>query len=264
MSAPVVQTVPRGFRAPGTGFMVVGSLIGAFGAYVFQWYGTRVFTPDEFAPISALWTAFFILVTILLVPVEQYVTREVARGRRSLPADLRTTLAMVGVCTVVGAAFVIFTLDRVFEGNPQYIVQLVLLCVGYGLLYLGKVILAGSRRFRDVGWVMIIESVVRLVAGFALVALVTSVVMMGWAMVLGPLAVLAMAWWRHDRGNPDVPATSPSGFLRGYVGGSAPAQILLAAAPLAVLALGGDSSLVSVMFITFTLYRAPMTLIFSM
>ncbi|HLV90454.1 MAG TPA: hypothetical protein VKZ47_05200, partial [Acidimicrobiia bacterium] len=35
-------------------------------------------------------------------------------------------------------------------------------------------------------------------------------------------------------------------------------------APLAVLAFGGDSGLLSVLFFTFTLYRAPMTLIISL
>ena len=264
MSTPVVGTTPRGFRAPGTSFMVAGSLIGAVGAYLFQWYGTQKFDPAAFAPISALWTLFFILVTILLVPVEQYVTREVARGRKSLPQDWKPTGVMIAVCALIGAGFVTATLDQVFDGNPQYIAQIILLCAGYGMLFVGKGILAGSRRFQDVGWVMILESAARLVAGILLIQLIASATSMGWAMVIGAFAVLGMVWWRHDRGDPEIPATSSARFLRGYVGGSAPAQILLAGAPLAVLALGGDPDLVSIIFITFTLYRAPMTLIFSM
>ena len=75
MSSSVIETDKRGFRAPGTGFMVAGGLLGALGAYLFQVYGGRTLGPDAFAPISVLWTAFFILATVLLVPVEQYVTR---------------------------------------------------------------------------------------------------------------------------------------------------------------------------------------------
>ena len=157
MSTPVVGTTPRGFRAPGTSFMVAGSLIGAVGAYLFQWYGTQKFDPAAFAPISALWTLFFILVTILLVPVEQYVTREVARGRKSLPQDWKPTGVMIAVCALIGAGFVTATLDQVFDGNPQYIAQIILLCAGYGMLFVGKGILAGSFRFQDVGWVRILE-----------------------------------------------------------------------------------------------------------
>jgi hypothetical protein len=49
MSEPIV-TEQRGFRAPGTRFMVAGGLIGALGAYVFQLYGGRMLGPEAFAP----------------------------------------------------------------------------------------------------------------------------------------------------------------------------------------------------------------------
>lgn len=264
MSAPVVDLEKRGFRAPGTGFMVGGSLVGALGAYLFQWYGTQRLDEVAFAPISAMWTLFFILATILIVPVEQYVTREVARGRKSLPADIRPASVVVLACAIVGGAFVAATLDQLFEGNPQYIAQILLLCVGYGALFVGKGVLAGSRRFASVGWVMITETMVRFVAGIVLLWLALDATSMGWAMVTGAVAVLAMRWWRHDDGDPTMAASPAGPFLLGYVGGSAPAQILLAGAPLAVWALGGGPELISITFITFTLYRAPLTLIYAL
>ena len=62
MSASVVEArEKRGFRAPGTGFMVAGALIGAVGAYLFQVYGGRSLGPEAFAPVGVLWTVFFIL-----------------------------------------------------------------------------------------------------------------------------------------------------------------------------------------------------------
>jgi O-antigen/teichoic acid export membrane protein len=87
---------------------------------------------------------------------------------------------------------------------------------------------------------------------------------MGWAMVLGGFAVLAVRWWRYDTGEVKAPASPARGFLLGYVGGSSSSQLLLAGAPLAVGALGGSPALVSIIFITFTLYRAPLTLIYSL
>ncbi len=260
----MVDLEKRGFRAPGTGFMVGGSLVGALGAYLFQWYGTQRLDEVAFAPISAMWTLFFILATILIVPVEQYVTREVARGRKSLPADIRPASVVVLACAIVGGAFVAATLDQLFEGNPQYIAQILLLCVGYGALFVGKGVLAGSRRFASVGWVMITETMVRFVAGIVLLWLALDATSMGWAMVTGAVAVLAMRWWRHDDGDPTMAASPAGPFLLGYVGGSAPAQILLAGAPLAVWALGGGPELISITFITFTLYRAPLTLIYAL
>lgn len=262
--APIITPQKRGFRAPGTTFMVTGGLIGAVGAYVFQVYGTRNLDPDAFAPVGVLWTAFFILATILLVPVEQYVTREVASGRKALPADLRPALIMAAIGGVVGGVFVLVTLDRLFVGDPVYIAQIILLMVGYSLLFVGKGVLAGSRRFGGVGWVLILETVVRLLAAIILLQLIFDATSLGWAMVIGGFSVLALAWWRHDSGERRVSPAPAGRFLAGYVGGTSSSQLLLGGAPIAVAALGGSAELVSIVFVTFTLYRAPLTLIFAL
>ena len=264
MSTPVVEAERRGFRAPGTTFMVSGGLIGAVGAYLFQVYGGRAIGAEAFAPIGVLWTVFFILATVLLVPVEQYVTREVAAGRKAIPHDLGPALVTAAVGAVVGGGFVWVTLDRFFEGSWQYVAQIALLMVGYSLLMVGKGVLAGRRRFGGVGWVLIIETSARLVAGIVAIQLAARAESLGWAMVLGGFAVLGMRWWRHDAGESRAPAAPAVGFLGGYVGGTVSSQILLGGAPIAVALLEADPALVSVVFITFTLYRAPMTLIFAL
>jgi O-antigen/teichoic acid export membrane protein len=264
MSAPLLTPPKRGFRAPGTTFMVSGGLIGAVGAYLFQVYGARSLDPEAFAPVGVLWTAFFILATIVLVPVEQYVTREVASGRRALPNDLKPALAMAAIGGVIGGLFVLVTLDSLFSGDPVYIVQIVLLMMGYALLFVGKGVLAGSRRFADVGWVLVVETGVRLLAGVVLLQLVLDATSLGWAMVVGGFSVLALVWWRHDRGRPEASAAPARPFLAGYVGGTSSSQMLLGGAPIAVAALGGSPALVSILFVTFTLYRAPLTLIFAL
>lgn len=264
MTTPGLAAERRGFRAPGTTFMVAGGLIGAIGAYVFQLVGGRALGTAEFAPVSLLWTAFFILATILLVPVEQYVTREVASGRKALPTDLKPAAVVALIGSLVGGGFVAVTLDDLFRGDPQYIVQIVLLMVGYSLLFVGKGVLAGRRRFAGVGWILIVETVVRLLAGIAGVVFVASAPSLGWAMVIGGFSVLGLGWWRHDRGDPDQAPTPAAGFLAGYSGGTSSSQILLAGAPLAVAALGGSDALISITFFTFTIFRAPLTLIFAL
>ena len=264
MNVPLLTPSRRGFRAPGTTFMVSGGLIGAIGAYLFQVYGARRLDPEAFAPISVLWTAFFILATILLVPVEQYVTREVASGRKALPGDLKPTLAMTAIGSLIGAVFVFVTREDLFLGDSIYIVQIVLLMVGYALLFVAKGVLAGTRRFAGVGWVLIVETAVRLLAGVLLLQLVVDASSLGWAMVIGGFSVLALAWWRHDTGRSEAPAAPAGPFLAGYVGGTSSSQVLLGGAPIAVAALGGSPALVSIVFVTFTLYRAPLTLIFSL
>ena len=260
----MIEAERRGFKAPGTTFMVAGGLIGAAGAYVFQVYGGRELGIHAFAPIAQLWTIFFILGTVLLVPVEGYVTREVASGRKAIPHDLLPAGVVAGIGALLGGGFVIVTLDRLFTGSWQYVVQIVLLMLGYGLLFVGKGVLAGRRRFADVGWVLIIETAVRLVAGIIAIRLIATAESLGWAMVLGGFAVLGMGWWRHDKGQSRAPAAPATRFLGGYVAGTASSQVLLGAAPIAVALLGGDEAMQSVVFATFTLFRAPLTLIFAL
>lgn len=264
MSATVIEAERRGFKAPGTTFMVLGGLLGALGAYLFQLLGGRALGTADFAPVSVLWTTFFILATVLLVPVEQYVTREVASGRKALPGDLRATGVMALVGSLVGGSFVALTLDELFRGDPQYIAQIVLLMVGYALLMTGKGVLAGRRQFSGVGWILIVEAGARLLAGIAAVLAFDDAVSLGWAMVIGGFSVLALRWWRHDVGAPMLAHIPARRFLTGYAGGTSSSQLLLAGAPLAVAALGGSDELISIVFFTFTIYRAPLTLIFSL
>ncbi len=260
----MIEAERRGFKAPGTTFMVAGGLIGAVGAYVFQVYGGRQLGIHAFAPIAQLWTIFFILATVLLVPVEGYVTREVASGRKAIPHDLLPAGVVAAIGALLGGGFVIVTLDRLFTGSWQYVAQIVLLMLGYGLLFVGKGVLAGRRRFADVGWVLIIETVARLVAGIIAIRLIATAESLGWAMVLGGFAVLGLGWWRHDKGQSRAPAAPATRFLGGYVAGTASSQVLLGAAPIAVALLGGDEAMQSVVFATFTLFRAPLTLIFAL
>lgn len=264
MIPPVVEINRRGFRAPGTSLMVAGSLISAVLAYVFQIYGIRAVGEEAFKPVALLWTIYFILLTVLLVPVEQYVTREVARGRRAIPDSVKPAVLMTLLCAVVGASTVLILLEGGFDGDPRYILIMVLLVVGYGLLYFGKGVLAGSRLFAQVGWVLVIESLGRLAAAVALFVWLGSVVSLAWGMVIGGFAVLILGWWRHDKGSSSEEAFSSSRFLSGYVGGSSSSQLLLGGAPLAVHLLGGSSAMVSIIFVTFTLFRGPLTLIYSL
>ncbi|MGD2101738.1 MAG: hypothetical protein PVG83_05825 [Acidimicrobiia bacterium] len=264
MTTPAAAIERRGFRAPGTTFMIAGGLLGALGAYLFQLIGGRALGTADFAPVGVLWTTFFILATVLLVPLEQYVTREVASGRKALPRDLRPGAVMAAVGAVLGGSFVALTLDELFRGDPQYIAQIVLLMAGYGLLMTAKGVLAGRRKFAGVGWVLIVETAARLAAGILAIVAIGTAVSLGWAMVVGGFAVLGLRWWRYDEGDADQAPTPARGFLAGYAGGTSSSQLLLAGAPLGVAALGGSDELISIVFFTFTIYRAPLTLIFAL
>ena len=257
-------TVARGFRAPGTPMLLAGTMVGAVAAYLFQAFGNRTFGEAAFAPIAQLWTILFILVTVSLIPLEQYLTREASRGRRVLREDLRVIVVTALGTSLVGATIGLVFLDVFFGGDPWFILYLALLPIGYAVLTVGKGVLAGNRRFAEMGWVLFWEGALRLGAGLALVWFVTSIRSLALAMVIAPLAALASRYWRFDQKTAEVETTSASGFLGAYIAGSGAAQLLLAGAPLAVAILGGAPELASTIFLTFTLFRGPLTLIYSL
>lgn len=263
MTLPVTTDPRRGFRAPGTTTMVAGGLLGAVLAYVFQAVGGRALGDVGFAPIAAIWTAFFILASVLLVPLEQYVTREASRGR-SVASDSKVIVAVGALGVVGGVGFVLVTLDSLFEGDPIYAAAMGLLMVGYTVLFTAKGVLAGNRRFADVGWVLGLEGLLRLGAGIGILAVVVDASALAWAMVVAPTAALLLRFWRHDREIGEVQPVGARRFVGAYIVGSSASQVLLAGAPLGVAALGGGSALFSVIFFTFTLFRAPLTLIYSL
>lgn len=263
MTGPVTVT-PRGLRAPGTTTMVAGGLVGAILAYVFQAVGGRALGDEGFAPIAAIWTAFFIVASILLVPLEQYVTRETSRGR-AIADDLRVIVSVAVLGVLAGGGYVLWTLDSaIFGGDWTYVLIMALLVVGYTVLFTAKGVLAGNRRFAVVGWALILENAFRLIAGLAILAVAVEASALAWAMVVAPTAALLLRFWRYDRSEGDVAPVGARRFLGAYITGSSASQLLLAGAPLGVAALGGSPALFSVVFVTFTLYRAPLTLIYSL
>lgn len=245
--------------------MIAGSLVAAVAAYLFQVVGGRRLGTVAFAPIAVLWTVVFIVVTVMLIPLEQFVTREVGRGRRVLRSD-RAVMTLILLVTASGLGlFVYLTRDRLFAGEAIFALQAFLLVVGFGSMQIGKGILAGHRQFAHYGMMLALEGIIRLAAAIAFLAISATPVALGWAMVFAPAAVLFLRPWRLDRETVvGVVATPARGFLGSYVAGAAASQLLLGGAPLGVAALGGDENLRSIMFVTFTLYRAPLTLIYNL
>ena len=256
---------PRGLRAPGTARMIAGSLVGAVLAYLFQVYGTRALGAHAFSPIALLWTSFFIVATVILIPLEQFVTREASRGRRVLRDDRMTILLVIGGAALLLGGFTYLTNEAFFAGEPIFVLQAIAVTIAYGIMQVGKGLLAGHRRFAEYGAMLAWEGVIRLVAAVGFITFSVSAPALGWAMVTAPLCVLLVRPFRFDRETVSgVAPTKASGFLSSYVLGSAASQILLGAAPIGVGALGGSEALRSVVFTTFLLYRAPLTLIYNL
>jgi O-antigen/teichoic acid export membrane protein len=244
--------------------MIGGSVIGAVAAYLFQMIVGRSLGDAASAPVVTLWTALFIIATVILIPLEQYATREASRDRHVFVDDIRVWIPLVGVAAVAGVGFVLGTDERFFAGEPTYVFQMGLMMAGYGVLFLGRGILAGQRRFKAVGVVLAAESSLRFVVAAVILALGGGAVAVGWSMVVAPVAIVLAAFWRRPETTSPALADRPARFLGAYASGSAASQILLAASPLAVSFLGGSAGLYAIVSYTFTMFRAPLTIIYSL
>lgn len=237
--------------------MVSGSVIAAVAAYLFLQGGARLLGAERFAAISALWTIQFLIMAVALLPLEQLTIR--TRAIQSGTELRRATGAVIAVAAIAAGVYSGANLDALFSGERVYIPLSILSVVTMGVFAIGRGELAGRLRYKDYGLVTGGQAVLRLVAGLILVAATDSAAGGGWAMVLSPLLVLG--WWRFRNRSPEPSNPEGAGaFLAGVLVANAAAQTILVAGPLAVERLGGTATDVSILFVTLTLFRAPLAI----
>lgn len=261
------QTPPAALTRTGTGtsYMVVGTLIAAVAAYLFQLIAGRALGPTAFAPITVLWTIQFLVFTTVFMPMEQLTIR-----RLNVAAPHATPwmlfLALIGAAAAGSVLFSALTLDRLLDGEATYLVTVAVLVAGYGGFSLGRGYLAGRRRYREYGLSTLAESMLRLVLAIALVVLGVGALGLAWTLVAGSLVI----WlWRPFRGERRreagaTPEQGTAGALATFITANAASQTILAAGPLVVGSLGAPAAEVSVFFETFLLFRAPLTVAYSL
>jgi len=242
--------------------LIGGVVAGTLLAYAFQLVGGRLLGPEDFAPISVLWTLMFLTGTVGLTPVEQFVARESTAGRRVLTRRSWAIAVVVGVTALVAATFTLLTRDRLFLGNSTFVVQSVVLVVATAPLFLSRGLAVGHRRFGMYGAMLGLEGVGRLAIGVIGFVLVGGPIGLAWGVVLGPAFALLVPTWRFERHASAPRSHTDASFLAPYIGASAASQLLLAGAPLAVAALGASPTAISIVFVTFTLFRAPVTIVY--
>lgn len=257
---------PRITRAisSGTGYMVVGTLLAALAAYLFQLIAGRALGPTDFAPITVLWTIQFLVLTVVFVPMEQLTIRRLSADDPGA-GPWRLFIAVIAIAVIVSTGFAALSLDRLFAGEQTYVVITAALIAGYGGYALARGLLAGHRRFKEYGLSTLGESVFRLVLAAVLLAVGVGAVGLGWTLVAGSLVV----WiWLPFRAEP-IRRSSQNGRASGaglatFVAANAASQTILAAGPLVVGALRASAAEVSVFFETFLLFRAPLTISYSL
>jgi hypothetical protein len=245
--------------------MVAGAAVSAAGAYLFQLIAGRALGTEEFAPIGALWTLQFISFTVLFTPVEQYIIRRLtlSGGARGALRDARVPLFAVLVLGVAAATgFVAVTTDAFFQGDGRFVLIGAVLFSALGTYAVARGVLAGRRRFRTYGIMVAGEAAVRVGLTLVMVAVARTAFGMGWALAVAPLVYWAARPWRRPPAHQQPireDDASAGRFLGGLVVATGASQTLLAAGPLLVEPLGAGPGEFSVVFITFTLFRGPLT-----
>ena len=250
--------------AAGTVAILLGTVTSAASVLVYQPVAGRALGTEGFAPIAVLWTMMFVVYTVLMIPVEQFITRRIVitDGVKGwLGADRRVVFGLLLVSWVLGVGFVLVTLDTFFEGASDFIVITAVLLVARAIMAVSRGMLAGRRRFVAYGGTLASEAFALL--SLAVIAAVSSptTITFAWALVVGPLTSLLFRPWRSEteRTGAGEAADAAAVFLGWLVVATAASQVVIASAPIIVGFIGGTSAAVSIVFATFTLFRGPVT-----
>lgn len=129
------------------------------------------------------------------------------------------------------------------------------------LLTVARGFLAGRRRFRACGVVVALDWLSVALWAVVVAAVDLSTVAFAWAIAVGPLTALLVRPFRTipTTAEPRPNVGQGSGFLWGLTVVTAASQLILASRPIVLGFIGGTATSISIVFITFTLFRGPVT-----
>lgn len=246
--------------------ILVGSVVAGLAGLAYEVMGGRSFGTEGFAPVSALLTLHFLVFVVVLVPLEQVTIRRLTLD--AMRPGVPVSAVSVVLTTAVGAGAVAFALRaRLFDDDAIFAVLVAASVLGHGFFTLARGYLAGRRRFRSYGMASGAAAVLRLAVAGLVVALSAGAAWFGLALVIGPLAVLA---WRAFSGSTDEgargriavidTAAAEGQYMAGLMLASAASQAMLLAGPVIAALLGAPPATVSIVFVTFSVARAPLSL----
>jgi O-antigen/teichoic acid export membrane protein len=259
--------------------------IGATGLITFAYFSLASYSlpEDEYGRITLLWSAIFIIVSVLYRPVEQLLSRTIAdHEARGVTGNEHLRVAAT-IQLALGVAFVVVALvlrgpieDDLFAGSSTLYWVLVVGVLAYAASYFARGYLAGNRQFPLYGGLVLMEASSRCLFALAVAIGITegqSAVALGMAAApIVSLAVVPPALARRIRPQPKAadedPPENPFTLARGT--GFAAAVLLimvceqtfLNAGPLLIKATAdsGGAALAGFTFNVLLIARAPLQL----
>jgi O-antigen/teichoic acid export membrane protein len=163
-----------GPRSYGRGAAVLSVGIGVTGLVTYTYFSlaSHSLSDEEYGHISLLWSAVFIVVSVLYRPVEQLLSRTIAE--RSAEAHVLRVAASIQAG--LGVAFIVAALifrsrieDELFGGSSTLYWILVGTVVAYAASYFARGFLAGHHRFGSYGLLVLLEATSRCLFAVAVV-----------------------------------------------------------------------------------------------
>lgn len=205
-----------------------GSLVLGATAYGFLIVAARSLEPAAYAPLAALWALVFAVAPALFMPLEQEVTRQLARDDEQAPA-VGPVIRAAGVCAAVGVITALaLTLPwaralqgNAFDGSALLMTGLAVSLIGYALTHVVRGILLGAGSIGQYGASLACEGLARLALALGLSAAAVAAVgpyglTLGVAPLMAAVALLPVAVGRARalRRTETAPRITASSMLR--------------------------------------------------
>ncbi len=240
--------------------LAVGAGVSGLAAYVYIVIGTRSFG-DDFAPVSALWTFWFMSAAIFTFPVMHWVIRTMAadgsEGRVQNAIPLILVAAVVVSALFGGVSW--FARERLFH-QDGFVFPLLTASIPFGSVAMGltRGSLAGRGRFIATAAAIAGENLIRVTVAAIVVPLGGGIEVFGLGILLG--FFVALGWPSSMVFRGEMPATRdmpPLAFVGTVAGGTLLAQVVLAGGPVVLAAQEGTRAEINAVFSSLAIFRAP-------
>jgi O-antigen/teichoic acid export membrane protein len=260
----------------------LGVALGVFGALTYLYFAIASHTlgREAYGDLVVLWAGVFIIVATLYRPVEQLLTRSIARCQ-ARDEDVRPAVRNAAKIQAVAAlAFLVAAVaarvpieDELLSGNAGLYYVFLFAVLGYAASFFARGLFAGTRRFGLYAALIMAEAVARIaIAVVVAVGLASGDLAIATGIALGPVLSLLVVPFalrggllgRRDRAGPEP---APSTLTTAEGGGFAVAvlfimgaeQVLLNGGPLFVR-LDEGTAAAGYIFNVLMLVRAPLLL----
>ena len=220
-------------RGYGRGAAVLSVGIGVTGLVTYAYFSlaSHALSDDDYGGITLLWSAVFVVVSVMYRPVEQLLSRTIAErdahgqeGHEHLRVAATIQLGLGALFAVVALALRSVLEDDLFNGSSTLYWVMIAAVLFYAASYFARGYLAGHRRFELYGALVFLEAVSRVLFAVAVtvgVASGQSVVALG--IVAAPLFSLAVVPWALRRRLRGDAAAAVSAAEPGSAGPGSPA-----------------------------------------